>query len=136
MADSFGYLTVLVATALNTIPIPDALVTVTQNKDGAQTTIRQAVTDISGKTSKIQLPAPPRVNSLTPNPLGPSYSLYNVTVQKDGYYPVSSQNIPIFAGITSVQTVNLVPFVAGEEDGINEAQPEVPPSENGVNPEL
>ena len=115
---NFGYLGVTVTTAINAIPISGSTVTVSQISDGADKTVKILTTDLDGKTEIIILPTPPKENSLTPNPLGPSYAVYNVRVDKEGYYTQNSLNVPIFTGITSIQPIRLIPLVYGQSQGI------------------
>ena len=115
---NFGYLGVTVTTAIDAIPIRDSTVTISQLSDGVDKTVKILTTDIDGKTDIIILPTPPKENSLTPNPLGPSYAVYNVRVDKEGYYTQSSLNVPIFTGITSIQPIRLIPLVYGQSQGI------------------
>ncbi len=110
---NYGYLTVNVTTASDAIPISGATVTVSQLTDGKDTAFAILETDRDGRTDKIQLPAPPQANSLTPYPNGPQYSLYNLHVEKEGYYEANNLNVPIFAGITSIQPVKLIPVISG-----------------------
>ncbi len=115
---NFGYLGVTVTTALNAIPIAGATVTVFRFLNGIEEVVKILNTDNTGKTDIIILPTPPKENSLTPNPLGPSYSVYNVRVDKEGYYTQNSLNVPIFSGITSIQPMRLIPLVYGQSLGI------------------
>ena len=58
-------------------------------------------------------------DSMRPGSAQP-YSLYNIAVTYDGYYPVEGVGVPIFAGITAVQPINLLPL--SEEESIAGAQ--------------
>ncbi len=110
---NYGFLTVNVTTASGALPIVDATVTVSQLTDGKDTPFAILQTDSDGRTDRILLPAPPQSNSLTPTPIGPGYSLYNIEVEKEGYYTSNYLNVPIFPGITSIQPVKLIPTVSG-----------------------
>lgn len=115
---NFGYLGVTVTTAIDAIPIEGATVTVSQFENGSEIPVKILSTNSNGKTDIILLPTPPRENSLTPNPTGPSYSVYNVRVDKEGFYTQNSLNVPIFAGITSIQPMRLIPLVYGQAEGV------------------
>ena len=93
---NYGYLGVTVTTALNSIPIKGATVAISRFEDGVDVPFKILTTNEDGKTDIVLLPTPPRENSLTPNPIGPSYSVYNVRVDKEGYYTQNSLNVPIF----------------------------------------
>ena len=38
------------------------------------------------------------------------YATYNIEVEKDGFFHQSFTNVPLFAGTTSIQPVNLYPL--------------------------
>ena len=80
-----GGLTVSVTVANRAIPIEGAKVTVSRDTDSGEEIIRVMMTDASGNTERISLPAPPARNSLSPGNSN-IYSKYNVRVEKDGYY--------------------------------------------------
>ena len=105
--DSFGFLIVNARTALGALPVGGAAVHVT----GTDTDLT-VLTDPSGVSEKMRLPAPPVENSLTATPEGLPYATYDVSVSADGYYTALSRAVPVFPGIVSVQNVNLIP-VAG-----------------------
>ena len=67
------------------------------------------MTDEDGETEPLKIPAPPVSNSLSPGGETP-YSLVNVEVFADGYYSVMLMGVPIFTGISSTQTVNMIPL--------------------------
>ncbi len=102
-----GFLRVEVSAGGNAFPIEDALVVITEYVDGAEKVIRILVTNQDGRTDIIELPAPEEA-VLTSN--GSPYSNYNAIIFHEGYYEVHNRNIPIFAGITSLQPVSLVPM--------------------------
>lgn len=108
-----GYLIVSVRAGEGAIPIEGALVTLRAGEAVEGDAIASFITDQSGNTPRITLPAPPRANSERPNG-GLPYASYSADISLDGYYSNLYTNIPIFDTITSVQTVYLVPL---PEDG-------------------
>lgn len=104
-----GYLSVAVRTAEGAIPIEGALVTVRGEKDGEGDAIASFLTDGSGLTPRIFLPTAPRERSTSPG-FNVPYATYSVDVSSQGYHSNLYTNIPIFDGITSIQTVNLIPL--------------------------
>ena len=106
-----GYITVNVRTAGGALPVEGALVTVSSSDNG--TVVAVTVTDRAGLGEIIELPTPPKSNSLAPNG-GEVSSFYTVDTDKDGFYHVVNANIPIFDGVTSIQTVLLVPIAVGD----------------------
>lgn len=111
---STGYLVVSVSTAQNAIPIENALVTVSSIDDrGVQELIYTTRTNRSGQTALLPLPAPPLDNSLSPGNAYP-YSRYSVRVEQDGYVPISSADLTVFADIVATLPVYLVPLEENE----------------------
>lgn len=62
-----------------------------------------------GKTRVIALQTPPRDESLSPGTALP-YATYNAEVTLEGYYTQYYVAIQVFDGVTSVQSINLVPL--------------------------
>ena len=104
-----GYLTVRVTTARGAIPLDGATVTVTGNTQGNSGVIGVYSSGGDGLTDKIALPAPPRVNSESPSGGAPYYT-YNVEIVRDGYFNQTYQNIPVFEGISAMQTAEMIPL--------------------------
>ncbi len=111
-----GYITVNVRTAGGALPVEGALVTISSSDTG--TVVAVTLTDNAGLAEIIELPTPPKDNSLTPNS-GEVSSFYTVDTDKEGFYHVVNANIPIFDGVTSIQSVILVPIAVGD----NQLQP-------------
>lgn len=111
-----GRLIVKVATGLGTIPIEGAQIFVVpyQKEDMNEGDTYSLRTNADGLTSVIDLSAPSRSISLSPSDEGMPYSEYLLTVRKDGYRTVEIVGIPIFDGITSLQSVNLLPLSEDE----------------------
>ena len=99
-----GFLIVNTRTALGALPVPGARVRVTGQ--GYDTTV---MTDSSGVSGKLVLPTPPLEASLSPGGAAP-YAAYDIEVEAEGYYTSQNRAVPIFPGITSVQSVNLMPL--------------------------
>ena len=62
-----------------------------------------------GKTRKIGLFAPPKDESLFPGVPLP-YATYNAEVELEGYYTQYFVGLQVFDGVTSVQSINLIPL--------------------------
>lgn len=108
--NSWGYLQFDVFTAGGAYPVPGAVVIVKKQLPGGVGLVRLLFTDRSGRTPTIALPAPSA--SLSQNPMNTArpFSEYNVTVRAKGYYTLSDINIPIFAGVKTVQPIDLIPL--------------------------
>lgn len=102
MAENYGYLQIFVRTATGSLPIVGAAVTVTGNGES-----HTLLTDRSGKTDRLTLPAPSAENSLRAEQKDP-FSLYRVRVEKEGFYTQTTENVPVFPGIASLQPVTLI----------------------------
>lgn len=66
------------------------------------------VTDRSGKTQVVPVPAPPASLSNNPDNAHP-YATYDVHFIKPGYNVLRVQDAQVFAGITSLLTVEMIP---------------------------
>lgn len=106
--DSFGFLKVSVKTGNGGIPIENSAVTVSQTVDGEEKIIKLMLTNSSGDTDTIKLPAPKKPSGNQPEDFE-HYSTYNISAFSEGYFREESRNAPIFEGITSIQTFFLVP---------------------------
>ena len=117
--ENIGFLTVNARTSNGAIPIENALVNIYKNREiqngGAPTTnqngylIYSLRTNSLGQTEKVALPTKSALLSQLPGNVHP-FESYNVFVSSEGYFDSDVINIPVFQGITSVQSVNLIPL--------------------------
>ena len=114
---NIGYLIVNVTTARGAIPLENASVTVSDTQTDGIPVVTVASTDSSGKTPRLALQAPDRGISMQPGTAKP-YASYLVEIEKAGYYPVADCNVPIFAGITSIQPVEMIPLAENDSDNV------------------
>ena len=105
-----GYITVNVRTAGGALPVENAVVTV---KDSGGAILAVFFTDRDGKTPRLKVLAPPRANSESPGAASPPFFNYNVDTDKEGFVSVRNVDVPVYPGITSVQTVDLIPISEG-----------------------
>lgn len=123
-----GYLKTSVTTARGAIPLKDAQVTIYKTIDGMTKIFAHGLTDESGEFPSTALPAPPKGLSSTPTP-GQSrpFATYNIVVTYPDYVPVKIHNVPVFEGIVSLQSVNMIPQSAAQSldqvDEIFEREP-------------
>ena len=75
-----------------------------------------AITDESGETEKIPLPAMPPSMSLDAQENSQPFTTYDVSVYASGYYRQISKNVPVFAGITSRQIFSMIPLPIYPQD--------------------
>ena len=105
-----GYQRIFVSEANGTIPIPGALVLITDYaEEGGGDVIYSLRTDEDGLTPTVELPAPDAGESQRPGSARP-YALYGIRAAADGYYPAEFVAVPVFSGIVSLQSVNLIPL--------------------------
>jgi peptidoglycan hydrolase-like protein with peptidoglycan-binding domain len=103
----------------NTIgrPVDNARVTV-RPAGGGETVLEELVTDSSGQSLEIELPAPPVEYSLEPAEPKP-YGEYDLDVSADGFEPVRIEGVQILPDSTAIQPVYLKPSAApGERETI------------------
>ena len=106
--DSVGYLIVKVSTARGAIPLADAAVTIRGGEREASGVLFSLRTDRDGQTERVSLPTPPKSASEAPGGAIP-YATYSIDVSKDGYLPLSFQNVPVFPSVTSIQPAVMIP---------------------------
>ena len=106
---SNGFLIVKVSTASGAIPIENAVVIIQGKDENNQDILLSLLTDRDGLTPRVMLPAPNRELSESPFPPSKPYSVYNLDVFKEGYYPQHYNGVPIFQNITAVQNARIVP---------------------------
>ena len=110
-----GTLLVRVSTAGIFLPVEGADVRISGANEANKSIRYFLTTDRSGLAEKIPLPTPAVSFSLAPGGVA-GFSDYNIEVFKEGYYPVTFLNVPLFPGVTSVQSVELIPLPPYEPD--------------------
>lgn len=113
--ESSGTLQVSVVSALGMIPVENATVTIyyTGDPEGALQTL---VTDSSGQTPTVSLPAPPIALSLDPDSAIQPYSEYNISVTAEGYEPVFVTGSELLPDRLSLQPIVMNPTETSEEE--------------------
>jgi len=71
-------------------------------------------TDESGIAPPLTVPAPDASLSESPGSMVLPYSLVRIRVFRDGFSPQEAEQVPIFAGIRSLQYFEMVPLSEGE----------------------
>ena len=110
-----GTLQISVVSALGMSPIPCAMVTISYTGD-PDSPIETLTTDESGQTPEINLKAPPRELSLTPDITEQPYSEYNIQVTAEGFETVLVSGSEILAGAYSLQPIRMNPLDVTEEE--------------------
>lgn len=113
-----GGILVHVRTAKGSRPVPGATVLITQQTVDLPVLVAVLLTDACGDTEEIRVPAPPS----TADQQYPAYAQYDITVHAEGYYRENSADVPVFEGVVSVQSFDLIPLPAGQTEGFTGAQ--------------
>jgi len=122
-----GYLQIRVSTENQAVPIEGAVVTITHTRDNDRYIDRSLLTDNSGLTTITALPTKDRALSLTPGAVEP-FSVYTVEVSADGYFPKIFTDLPIYGGVTAIQSVSMIPLPEAGGDDIVLTYPQSGPS--------
>lgn len=113
-----GTLIVRVTTARSALPVEGAVISVVcppGSPEGQEIPCRQVVTDRSGQSEPISLPAPSSEGSTNPEEASGSYYSYIVQVEHPGYRPMTILNVSSFSGIDSTLPVTMIPIQSEEE---------------------
>lgn len=103
-----GTLRIEVYAADRAYAIPSARVTVTRTDDPQKTPVFSGLTDISGVLNGIVLEAPS--DSITQQPgILTGYASYDITVEHPRFRTQQFVGVPIFAGVESIQPVQMIP---------------------------
>ena len=88
--------------------VPNTKVTVFTGSPDNMQVIDADFTNENGRTKEFVLPTPAKALSEDQNNTIQPYSLYNMMFEADGYLTNIHLNIPVFQGVTSRQTSNLL----------------------------
>lgn len=105
-----GYIVVNVRAGDQADPIENAIVHVASVYDGNRFYNATGVTDNSGTTVRFTVPAPSASYSQAPDPKARPYALYDISVTARGFFNARSVDVPVFEGITSVQSFSMIPL--------------------------
>lgn len=108
-----GYLQINAISEDNQIPVRNARIEIASSGNPNQT-IEQLETDSNGKTSNIELAAPPLEFSLAPSDNQP-YSEYNLKISAEGYDDTIITGVQILSGELGLQNIRMTPSVTSEQ---------------------
>ena len=118
---SIGTLQIFSRSATDGIPVPG--VTARIRPVSSEGTFRNVTTDDSGYADPVHLWAPDKSYSLDEsNDSVLPYSVYNITVDHEGYYPIVVNGVQVFDGQNAMVDLNMVPL---EENSVFRSLPEV-----------
>ncbi len=110
-----GILVISVSHSQNTFPVSNAHFTV---YDKNKNIVATGITDISGKSENIVLPAIPKDISEQPGTqLINSAVFYDVEINAENYIPFTIRNIPVFEDVTTLQNFDMT-FFGASPDGL------------------
>lgn len=134
--ESLGTLKVQVYTARRTLPVEDATVAISRNTPEGEQEIVTLTTNNSGTTQTVSLPGVPasltEVPGLNLEHYFKQYS-YNIEVTHPDYVSVLFKNVPIFQGIQSIQSIDLIPKAIAQDQNKEEIVDETEPDILGEN---
>lgn len=107
--DSKGEISVQALTARGTRPVPEAAVIIYKNREGTNKVVSFYLTDEDGRTPNIPVPAPSKADSQSPSDTLP-FADYNIAVRHPMYYTAMIDNVQVFGGELSIQTVEMIPL--------------------------
>lgn len=121
----FGTVLFQVTGGQGAFPVAGATVVLTKPLNERQTLSITILTDESGKTEPLSLPAPSRELSQAPNG-GVVFATYQAEISAPHYITEEILNLPVFDGITTIQPVNLNPDIGGEANEVIEVEDKEP----------
>jgi hypothetical protein len=101
-----GYIRIHAYTSFARLPLKDVAVTVTA-PDG--TAIATRLTDRSGLTDPIEIPAPDTSAGTSPDSDTVPYTAVNVYARLEGFEQVQNENVQIFPNVVTEQDIEMVP---------------------------
>ena len=108
-----GRLQINVQSTVRNVPIKDARIRISYTGNPTQI-LEEVITDDSGQSPSVDLPAPPLDYSLAPSEIQP-YSEYTLNVTAPGYTPFYISGVEVLPTATALQAVYLEPQEAGEQ---------------------
>ena len=109
VTSNFGRLKVQCFRGTDYIPIDGAKITVNGVQNSGNSKNIELVTDSVGLTPVIELGAPPLEYSLNENSNQTPYSLYDITIERNGFKPIIIRGCQVFPTEVAYQICNLEP---------------------------
>lgn len=113
-----GQLRVRAYTSDAQLPLRDVAVVITARD---RTAIAMRLTDQSGLTRPIEIPVPELEESLEPGSEEKPFTAVNLYAYLNGFEQVAAEDIQIFAGVTTIQDLEMIPlseYDSGQNDFI------------------
>ena len=123
----YGTLQFQVTGGQGAFPIAGAQFVITQDLDETHAFSISTLTDSSGKTDPLALPAPSKLISQTPGNGSAGFVTYRAEITAPGYVGTEVLDIPVFDGVATIQPVNLSTDINGmRREEIERIQDEEP----------
>ena len=119
MPSEYGTFMVRAYTA-GALPVEGASVRIRGADEGNKSIAYLLITDADGVTETVSLPAPPKSLSEAPNTPGIPYSLYDIEVYADGYYPKRIYGVTVFGGVKTLLELNMIPASVNPDDYLDD----------------
>lgn len=104
-----GFIFFQVSTIDNAVPIKGAKVQISKDFGNRTEIFYELETDESGRTAIVPIPAPPKQFSLVPELSAQPFATYDATIKYGENGIRKMYNIPVFAGMTSIQPYVITP---------------------------
>ena len=122
---AFGTLIFQVTGGQGAFPVPNATILLTKQLNDQQSLSFTVVTDESGKTAPVSLPAPSRELSQRPGN-GIVFATYQAEISAPNYVTTKIRDLPVFDGITTIQPVSLSPDFGQKTRDVEEIEDKEP----------
>lgn len=105
-----GIIRTEVRTGNNALPVEDAFVVITRSDSGKKELVAALMTNKSGETISVNIPAPDSaVSQNIP------FATVDISTSKKGFQTAVNLDVPVYSGVSSIQPVNLIPVPAGAD---------------------
>ncbi len=108
VGDGTGGLVAIVTSLRRLYPVPNAKVTVFTGNIENKQVIATDTTDTSGRTGVFSLDTPSKQLSQQADRNALPFASYNMLIEADGYIDNIHLNIPVFSGVTSLQSSDMM----------------------------
>ena len=125
--ETFGTILTRVYTSKAQLPVEGATVAFTQRGgDGHHDLLAVRVTDRSGRTAPVQVPAPAPAASESPGTARP-FAVCDIWAESPGFELQVVENVQIFPGTQTLQELELVPLPERAPAGTIQTPVDIPP---------
>lgn len=109
-----GTLIIRAYTGGGAYPVAGAAVRIEGQGEIGKDVLYVRYTDRNGLVPAVELPAPSPYLSEAPNTAALPYETYTVTVEKEGYYKKTFENVTVFPSIVTLLPADMLPILTEE----------------------